>query len=158
MIGSRITRPLGVCRGLVRVVAVVLLLARAPARGADADAPLGLDRDIRPILKAHCLKCHGPNKPKGKLNLASPTALARGGASGQAVVPGKLDESLLWDQVSSGEMPPEPEEPLSDGDKAAIRRWIERGAEGLPDPAAAARTSPGSDHWAFAPPTSPRPP
>jgi hypothetical protein len=84
--------------------------------------------------------------------------MARGGASGPAVVPGQLDESVLWDQVSSGEMPPEPEEPLSADEKEVIRRWIERGAAGLPDAAEAARTPPGADHWAFAPPTHPRPP
>jgi hypothetical protein len=156
---SRVPRAAGWILGSILALAAGIL-AGAPAtvRDESADAPPSLGHDIAPILKAHCLKCHGPNKPKGKLNLASPTAMARGGAGGPAVVPGKPDESLLWDQVSSGEMPPEPEEPLSDSDKAAIRRWIERGAEGLPDPAAAARTSPGSDHWAFAPPTHPRPP
>jgi hypothetical protein len=160
MIGLEITQGAGRRRGLARVVVAAALLAGAAAHGAegDADAPPGLDREILPLLRAHCVKCHGPIKPKGKLNLASPRAMARGGASGPAVVPGKPDESLLWDQVSGGEMPPEPEEPLSDADKAAIRRWIERGAAGLPDAATAARTPPGSDHWAFAPPTHLRPP
>ncbi len=55
-------------------------------------------------------------------------------------------------------MPPKPEAPLSAAEKQALRRWIERGAAGLPDAALAARTSPGSDHWAFAPPSYPRPP
>ena len=109
--------------------------------------PPSLARDVAPILKSHCIKCHGPNKPKGKLNLASPRATARGGASGPAVVPGKPDESPLWDQVSSDEMPPEPEEPLSADEKDMLRRWIEHGAAGLPDAAEAARTPPGADHW-----------
>jgi Protein of unknown function (DUF1553)/Protein of unknown function (DUF1549)/Planctomycete cytochrome C len=140
------------------------LLARAsvpiptPATAAEERAGPSLDRDVVPILKAHCLKCHGPIKPKGKLNLGSPRAMARGGASGPAIVPGQPDESVLWDQVSGGEMPPEPEEPLSGNEKEVIRRWIERGAEGLPDAAEAARTPPGSDHWAFAPPSHPLPP
>src|SRR5262249_15021448 len=115
-------------------------------------------RDVVPILKAHCVKCHGPNKPKGKLNLGSPRAMARGGDSGPAVVPGQPDESVLWDQISRGEMPPRPEPPLSDEDKNLLRRWGERGAAGLPNAAEAARTPPGSDHWAFAPPSHPDPP
>ena len=132
----------------------------ARARGDDAGlvASPSLERDILPILRAHCLKCHGPIKPKGKLNLGSPRAMARGGANGPIVIPGRPDESALWDQVSSGEMPPKPEEPLSSIDKATIRRWIARGAEGLPDAVEAARTPAASDHWAFAPPSHPRPP
>ncbi len=140
------------------VAAAALLMMGVAADGAEADAPPSLARDVAPILKAHCIKCHGPNKPKGKLNLASPRATARGGASGPAVVPGKPDESPLWDQVSSDEMPPEPEEPLSADEKDMLRRWIEHGAAGLPDAAEAARTPPGADHWAFAPPAHLRPP
>jgi hypothetical protein len=157
MIGIEITR--GLRRRLSRVAAAAApWLLCAAAAGAEADARPSLDRDVAPILKAHCIKCHGPNKPKGKLNLASPRAMARGGASGPAVVPGKPDDSALWDQVSSGEMPPEPEEPLSADEKDVLRRWIERGAAGLPDAALAARMPPGADHWAFAPPSHPRPP
>ena len=51
--------------------------------------------------------------------------------AGRSVVAGQPDESALWDQVSSGEMPPKPEEPLSADEKAMLRRWIERGAAGL---------------------------
>jgi mono/diheme cytochrome c family protein len=114
---SEITREAASGRRLTRVLAAATLLVGVTAHGTEADAPPGLDRDILPLLKVHCIKCHGPNKPKGKLNLASPRALARGGASGPVVVAGRPDESLLWDQVSSGEMPPEPEEPLSGDEK-----------------------------------------
>ena len=136
----------------------MLLLASVSAHGGEADAPPNLDRAILPLLKAHCVKCHGPNKPKGKLNLSNPRSMARGGSSGPIVVPGQLDESPLWDLVSSEEMPPKPEEPLSGTEKATLRLWIEGGAEGLPDTASAARTAPGADHWAFAAPVRPIPP
>ncbi len=134
------------------------MIARAHGDDAGPGASPSLERDVLPILRAHCLKCHGPIKPKGKLNLGSPRAMARGGANGPIVIPGRPDESALWDQVSSGEMPPKPEEPLSSIDKATIRRWIARGAEGLPDAVEVARTTAASDHWAFAPPSHPRPP
>ena len=151
-------RPGPVAISVVLLVASLVLPAQARDDGAGLDRGPGLERDILPILQAHCLKCHGPIKPKGKLNLGSPRAMARGGASGPVVVPSQPDESALWDQVASGEMPPKTEEPLSDTDKATIRRWIERGAAGLPDAALAARTPLASDHWAFAPPSHPRPP
>ena len=99
---------------------------------ADAPAVPTLDHDIQPLLKTRCIKCHGPIKPKGKLNLCGPRSLARGGESGPVVEPGSPDESTLWDQVVGDEMPPKPEEPLSAAEKALIRRWIEQGASGLP--------------------------
>src|ERR1700722_12946334 len=111
------------------VLAAALLAVLTPlARGAERRAGPSLEHDILPILKARCLKCHGPVKPKGKLNLSSARSLARGGSSGPAIAPGKLDESALWDLISSDEMPPEPEEPLPAAEKALLRRWIEQGA------------------------------
>ena len=145
---------------ILRVFLTTALLAGftpwTTARGAEAHP--GLERDVLPLLKAHCLKCHGPIKPKGKLNLSSARSLARGGASGAVVVPGNPDESTLWDLVANDEMPPEPDEPLSDDEKNTLRRWIEEGARNLPSVVEVNRTAPGSDHWAFAPSSSPPPP
>src|ERR1700723_1829286 len=91
-----------------------------------------LERDVLPLLKVRCLKCHSPLKSKGKLNLSSPRSLVRGGSSGPVIVPGDPGESALWDLVSNDEMPPKPEEPLSADEKTLLRRWIEQGARNLP--------------------------
>ena len=132
-------------------VVAIILAALAPLIGASGEEPRSsLERDVLPLFKARCLKCHGPIKPKGKLNLSSARSLARGGSSGSVIVPGKPDESQLWDLVSNDEMPPEPEEPLAAGEKALLRRWIEQGASNLPEPAEVRQAAPGTDHWAFA--------
>jgi hypothetical protein len=144
---------------LSSILAAALLAALVPCvRGAEGEARPNLQQDVLPLLKARCLKCHGPVKPKGKLNLSNARSLARGGSSGPVVVPGDLDESVLWDLVSNDEMPPQPEEPLPAGEKALLRRWIEEGAKNLPSAAEVSRTSPGTDHWAFAPAAQPAPP
>ena len=129
------------------------LLAALPGfvSGADDETRPNLEHDILPILKARCLKCHGPVKPKGKLNLSNGRSLARGGSSGPVIAPGKLDVSTLWDLVSNDEMPPQPEEPLPAADKALLRRWIEQGARNLPSTAEVRRAARETDHWAFAP-------
>ncbi len=133
------------------ILAAAFLAAVAESvSGADEERRPDLDQDVLPLLKARCLKCHGPIKPKGKLNLSSARSLARGGSSGPVVVPANLDESPLWDLVSSDEMPPTPEEPLTAGEKALLRRWIEEGAKDLPDAQKSAMPPPGSDHWSFA--------
>ena len=141
------------------VLVVAVLAALSPMTfGEGVEARPDLNRDILPVLKARCLKCHSPLKAKGKLNLSSPRSLARGGANGAVIAPGDLDESSLWELVSSNEMPPKPEEPLSDDEKAVLRRWIEQGAPKLPGAAEVAHTAPQTDHWAFAPSTSVSPP
>jgi hypothetical protein len=84
--------------------------------------------------------------------------MARGGENGPAIEPGQLDQSDLWQKVSSDEMPPKPEEPLLAAEKALLRRWIERGATGLPTISDLTGTDPRADHWAFAPSQHPAPP
>jgi hypothetical protein len=126
-------------------ILAVVVLGSASARSAEpVDTPT-LERQIMPLFKLRCVKCHGPAVRKGKLNLATPRGVARGGESGAVVIAGQTEESLLWEKISSGEMPPR--EPLSDAEQALLRQWIERGAAGLPrvrsgDPE-------GADHWAF---------
>jgi hypothetical protein len=141
----------------VLLVASMAATARARAPESAPTHPI-LERDVLPLLKARCVKCHGPIKPKGKLNLSNPRSMARGGSSGPVVEPGKPEESTLWDMVSGDEMPPKPEEPLSAVEKESLRRWIEQGAAGLPGPAQVASTRPEADHWAFAPAARPAPP
>ena len=140
--------------GPVLTAALLAVLATV-ARGGERQAGPSLEHDILPILKAHCQKCHGPIKPKGKLNLSSARSLARGGTSGPVVVPGNLSESLIWEQVSTDEMPPRPGDPLSGSEKALLRQWIEQGAKNLPDSAAVSQDAPWTDHWAFGPPGTP---
>src|SRR4051812_18238530 len=76
--------------------------------GVATAAELHFENKVRPLLIARCLKCHG-EQAKGGLRLDSPAALKKGGDSGQAVVPGQPDKSLLIQAVrGDGElrMPP----------------------------------------------------
>ncbi|MFM8878534.1 MAG: c-type cytochrome domain-containing protein, partial [Verrucomicrobiota bacterium] len=43
------------------------------------------ERNIRPLLTTHCLKCHGGEKIEGDLSLATREDLLKGGAEGPAV-------------------------------------------------------------------------
>ena len=104
------------------------------------------ETDIGPLFKRHCVKCHGPAKAEGKLNLSTAAGVLRGGSDGKTVVPHDLAASLLWQKVSQREMPPE--KPLAEPDRERLKRWIVAGAPGL---AKAAKTGPSdaADHWAF---------
>lgn len=107
--------------------------------GQSADAT-EFDAAVQSLLKAHCVRCHGPNERKAGLDLSSVTGLARGGESGVVVTAGKLEQSLLWKRVREDEMPPK--HPLSAAEKTVLETWIAKGASGLTDAA-------GAGHWAF---------
>ena len=116
--------------GSVLTCGLFWLFCRRSVPGGEPQARPSLEHDILPLFKARCQKCHGPVKPKGKLNLSSARSLARGGESGPVVVPGNLDESLLWDLVSNDEMPPRPGEPLSADEKVAVAAVDRTGGQG----------------------------
>ena len=113
---------------------------------AGAATPPNYEREIAPLLKRHCVKCHGPAKHEGKLDLSLPGAVARGGKQGPVLVPHDVDASLLWQRVESDEMPPEM--PLSTEEKAVLKAWIIAGAPGLP---AKGTGDSAASHWAFQP-------
>lgn len=102
--------------------------------------------DIAPLLKNHCVKCHGPAKTDARLNLALGTGIVRGGKTGKSLEPGHPDQSLLWNLVADDSMP-KGEDPLSPLEKDLLRRWIGAGAPGLPTQVAAKPD--GDEHWAF---------
>ncbi len=51
--------------------------------------------DIRPILEASCVRCHGQERPKARLRLDSLEGLLKGGEDGKVVLPGDSKQSLL---------------------------------------------------------------
>lgn len=88
-------------------------------------------RDIKPILDASCLKCHGPEKPKSRFRVDDRAALLKGGESGVAVVPGQSAKSPLIHYVArlvpKLEMPPEGKgEALTPKQVALLRAWIDQ--------------------------------
>ncbi|MEQ9409124.1 MAG: DUF1592 domain-containing protein, partial [Fuerstiella sp.] len=85
------------------------------------------DTQVAPLFAKHCLECHDSAIRKGGLDLSRQTAALKGGESGQVIMPGKSVESLLWESVSSDEMPKD-RAPLSAEEKAALRHWLDTGA------------------------------
>ncbi len=118
-----------------------------------ADGPRGFDGSIAPILARRCLDCHSGADAKGKLDLSRRDRAMFGGESGDAIVAGKPGESLLWERVESGEMPPK--SPLPAAEKAALRDWISSGATWGTDPIDPYQvTTPrraGRDWWSLQP-------
>src|ERR1700761_4957651 len=51
--------------------------------------------DIKPIFDASCIKCHGTQKPRGKLVLNSLEGILKGGEDGKVIEPGNSAKSML---------------------------------------------------------------
>src|SRR5262249_46829922 len=104
-------------RSLRLILAGVLCLCPTAAR-ADKPTPppapqgaMDFAKDIQPILKQHCLKCHNTDKQKGGLDLTERAATLEGGNGGVVIVPGEAAESRLLAIVAGLDpdlkMPPE---------------------------------------------------
>ena len=94
----------------------------------SSDGPT-FDADVRPILQRSCFKCHGEKRQKAELDLRTAETITQGGESGTIVVPGKPDESPLYEVVHEGAMPPGKKNRLSERDVETIRDWILGGAQ-----------------------------
>jgi hypothetical protein len=146
------------------VLGCVGWLGVAPAApAAEARAPLTYEQHVRPILKAHCFPCHGEEgKPKSGLDLRLVRTMRAGGVSGEAIVAGKHDESLLWERIDAEEMPPG-DKKLSAEQKGTIAAWIDQGAAtARPEPEALGAgvvvTEEERTFWSFRPIERPDPP
>jgi hypothetical protein len=95
---------------------------------ADDRPPL-FETDIRPLFAKKCGHCHSDQTRKGDLNLSTVSDLRRGGESGESLISGTLQESLLWTMVDGGNMPPDGQPPLTLDERILIRKWIEGGAK-----------------------------
>jgi hypothetical protein len=92
------------------------------------------NEQIQSIFNEHCIGCHGAS---GGLSLTSYNNVMNGGNSGDVVIPYDHGNSLLWQYVNSGFMPPGNND-LTDTLVDLIAQWIEEGAElgGCIDPEA----------------------
>jgi cytochrome c553 len=86
-------------------------------------------RDIKPILAARCLGCHGVDNRLGKLDLRSKASAMTGGTHGAALVPGNASKSFLFQLVNGNRTPlMPPGGKLPAGEIAKLRRWLDGGA------------------------------
>jgi len=143
-----------------RSVAFCCIAALLFASGAASAAkPVDFVRDIQPILRDHCVKCHGPKKQEGGVRWDRKAWPFRAADSGHIpIVAGKPADSVMLKMIrGDGEkqMPPEGE-PLTEKQISLIETWIAQGAN-WPD-----GVDPVYDdlerHWSFVKPKRHEPP
>jgi len=125
-VALRVLASFGLGIALVRVT-----LAGAPSPQAPAAQPRGdFAAEIRPLLESKCLGCHGATLKLSKLDLRTRESAIEGGAHGPSLVPGNAEQSRMYRHVAGLEAPPMPMrgEPLTAAEVAAMKRWIDEGA------------------------------
>jgi len=116
--------------GCLRVGAAEPDLSKLPPA---ATGQIDFARDIKPVLEANCLRCHGPEKPKSGLRLDNREAALKGGEEGVDIMSGNSAKSPLIHYVArlveDVEMPPVGKgNPLTAEQIALLRAWIDQGA------------------------------
>lgn len=88
------------------------------------------EQTVGPALKSHCLKCHGGEKVRAGLNIATREQFVQGGDSGPALNLAKPATSLVLKLLRHEEEPNMPPKggKLSTSLLGAITSWIELGA------------------------------
>src|ERR1700744_5092892 len=100
-----------------------------PALARAESQPLSFEHDVRPILKAHCIQCHGEEeKPKGGIDLRLRRFMDKDTEDGAHVlVPGKPDDSELVRVIREGQMPKKGRK-LTAAELATLEAWVAAGA------------------------------
>jgi len=84
------------------------------------------EKDVLPILKKNCFKCHNNDKMKAGVSVEVKDMKSD---VGRIIIPGDPRESMLYESIvrDDDRMPPKGE--LSSKEIAAIRDWIKDGAK-----------------------------
>ena len=96
-----------------------------------ADEEVSFRRDIVPILTNSCVKCHSGAEPEGELDLTTKDGLLAGGVSGDAIITGQAEDSLVY-QLAAGQdedrIMPANGPRLTEAQLALLKKWINSGA------------------------------
>ena len=117
---------------MANTTAILATLSVWSMSAAQAPAIVDFGRDIQPLLREHCVECHGPSQQMRGLRLdrrrdALPN---RVGANGARIVPGDSARSVLYLRLkgtqAGPQMPPAGE--LPEPKIKLIQAWIDQGA------------------------------
>jgi cytochrome c553 len=143
-------------RNTIRMLCLVAALAfgwcaidRPLSAGSGRQSQVDFERDIRPLLHARCVECHGANKQQSGLRLDRKAAALKGGVGGAVIVPGRSAASELIRRVSSAdkaEMMPPTGSRLTSREIALLKAWIDAGAS-WPDENVAVEAKRADKNW-----------
>ncbi len=85
---------------------------------------------VIPILRTHCLNCHGAaGKPRGDVDLTTLAKLMKSPSPDKILVPGKPEESDFYTSITQRDMPGGGKPKPSDKELLVLKNWILTGAK-----------------------------
>ncbi len=121
-------------------IVVILLFGSLNLPLAFGQSDLQFNRDIRPILSAHCYQCHGPDEQHREADLRLDVEQGVRDAFGVT----DLEDNTAWQRLISQDPdeqmpPPTVHSKITQNEIDQLRRWITQGAA-------------FQQHWSFRPP------
>ena len=85
---------------------------------------------VKGLFMDQCIRCHGGEKIKGKLDMSTRAKLLKGGFEEKGFVPGDHKNSFLWKTISHEAEPfmPNKKPKMKQADIDIIAKWIDLGA------------------------------
>ena len=122
-------------RKLLYCFALAGLALRAAEVTPTAEQVAFFEKDVQPLLKANCFKCHGAEaKVKAGLYLTSRAGMLKGGTTGPAIDEKAPEKSIFLEMLSFKDeehsMPPDGK--LKPEQLAILTKWIKTGAPWKP--------------------------
>src|SRR6266487_1654177 len=116
--------------GMAAMMAVNFESSAGAQEKNQAARAASFSKDVLPILKASCGKCHTGKDGKGGVDLSSYASMKKGGKGGPVFVEGDPDKSPLVTSIS-GDKPEMPKKaaPLGKAQVATISAWVKEGAK-----------------------------
>lgn len=117
-------------RSRISVLFAACFFAFSP-QGVSAAEP-DFSHDIVPILKKHCVDCHGDKEAKGGFSLNNRELFLES----EAAVPGNVDESYFLELIVSTDtetqMPPKGKDRVSEKELKLLKQWVASGMSWQP--------------------------
>ncbi|HZK82775.1 MAG TPA: DUF1549 domain-containing protein, partial [Humisphaera sp.] len=132
--------PLLCCLGAIAMIVAISRPGPSTARAADVAAPASVENlkffgeQVKPLLQANCLKCHGGGeKIKANFRLTQRESILKGGDLGLAVVTGDPATSLILKAINyDGDLKMPPSGKLPSEKIAILTKWVKEGLAWTP--------------------------
>src|SRR5687768_2108266 len=113
-------------RSLTILIGAAALLGSPGAAHAQA---VSFSKDIVPLLREHCVKCHGAKAPQGGFAVISFAAIEKGGRGGKVLAPRAADSRLI--KYLEGTLKPQMPigAPLKKEQIARFKAWVDQGSK-----------------------------
>ncbi|MEZ6091257.1 MAG: c-type cytochrome domain-containing protein [Pirellulaceae bacterium] len=118
-------------RTILCIWLAAFLLGASGVNGQDAGKPIDFVHQVVPILKAHCVTCHGGREKEGDFSINTRADLLKS----EMVDLEEPEESYLLHLITSddpnAQMPPSDRARVSASEIEIVRRWIEQQIPGM---------------------------